>query len=810
MISRICKMSLCLLLLLVIAQLGILPHVQRVAVAADNGLAPKPLMGWSSFSLQVYDPPGNWTSAEEIKKQSDAMHEKLQKYGYEYINIDAGWNGESDEYGRPTPNQSLYPNGFQEVIDHVHANGQKIGIYLIPGLGVDVYEKNLPIYGTKCRAQDIVVQPLIKMDAWQKYTYKIDFTNPCAQSYINSIADQLAEWGINFVKFDSVTPGSGFNNTTLDAREDVKAWSEALSKHHIWLELSWALDHNYVDWWKKYANGWRIHWDVEAYDSNKGMVEWPTIARLFPEAAKWWRDAGPGGWNDFDSLNVGNGLMNGLTRDERQTAMTFWAVSAAQLYIGDDMTQLDPYGLDLLTNEEVIAINQAGRPAQPVSTDKQQQVWYANNGDGTYTVAVFNLGTKAANIDVHWSDIGLSGAVTVRDVWSKKNLGKFESGIDDIYVEPHASKLFKVTAKKGSSAVNNDDTSIGYQGAWVRNAGKEMAASTQDLKVKFVSGDHPPSVTESVYVNDKTTVNSSSNARYVDLNNDDPSIQYNGAWSVNGSRGFGDYMDDVAYTPNNGDSFTYTFYGSGISVITELHESHGVMDIYIDGEFKQTVDETSSTGRLAQQTVYSISGLAEGIHTIEGIKKSGENLVLDALRVEIPNLIDPVEDTFVRSDASQGDLEITLRKNPATFEGIYNGSQALQAGIDYVANGNTVVINKEYLNSLAGESVSLAFKFKGDYRNDIHYTETNGDYFQYVFKGTGVQLWGPKGPDLGEMEIYIDGQLKQTVNANDNLRQVQQSLYAISGLPKKEHTIKVVKKSGDWMMLDRIDYSISN
>lgn len=83
--------------------------------------------------MQVYDGAGNWTSAESVKKQSDAMHEKLQAHGYEYINIDAGWNGDMDEYGRPIPSEVLYPNGFQEVIDYVHNNGQKIGIYLIPG-----------------------------------------------------------------------------------------------------------------------------------------------------------------------------------------------------------------------------------------------------------------------------------------------------------------------------------------------------------------------------------------------------------------------------------------------------------------------------------------------------------------------------------------------------------------------------------------------------------------------------------------------------------------------------------------------------
>ena len=96
--------------------------------AADNGLADKPYMGWSSYSMQVYTSQGGgngsqWITAAQIKKQSDAMHSLLQSHGYNRINIDAGWNDGFDGYGRPLPNATLYPNGFQEVIDYVHNNG---------------------------------------------------------------------------------------------------------------------------------------------------------------------------------------------------------------------------------------------------------------------------------------------------------------------------------------------------------------------------------------------------------------------------------------------------------------------------------------------------------------------------------------------------------------------------------------------------------------------------------------------------------------------------------------------------------------
>ncbi|MBW7460718.1 glycoside hydrolase family 27 protein, partial [Paenibacillus sepulcri] len=275
-----------------------------------NGLGAKPYMGWSSYSMQVYT-TGSWITAANIKAQSDAMHEKLQPYGYNYINVDAGWNGGMDGYGRPVPSTTLYPDGLQDVIDHVHNNGQKFGLYMIPGLSPQALDDNLPIYGTACHMQDIVKMPLEKADYWG-LGYKIDFSQSCAQSYITSIADLLGSWGVDFLKFDSVTPGSGISDLSLDARDDVKAWSEALAPHHIWLELSWALDIKYADTWKKYANGWRVDWDIECYCGTGGLTAWPSIARLFPKAEQWWRHAGAGGWNDFDSLNIGNGAMDGI------------------------------------------------------------------------------------------------------------------------------------------------------------------------------------------------------------------------------------------------------------------------------------------------------------------------------------------------------------------------------------------------------------------------------------------------------------------------------------------------------------------
>jgi hypothetical protein len=143
-------------------------------------------------------------------------------------------------------------------------------------------------------------------------------------------------------------------------------------------------------------------------------------------------------------MNVGNGSMDGITKDERQTTTTLWAITAAPLYTGDDITKLDSYGLSLLTNDEVIAVDQAGKPATPVSQSSNQQVWKVKNADGSYTVALFNLGDSTATVTANWSDLGFSGSATVRDLWSHTDLGSF-SGHFSASLKTHASRLLKVT-----------------------------------------------------------------------------------------------------------------------------------------------------------------------------------------------------------------------------------------------------------------------------------------------------------------------------------------------------------------------------
>ncbi|WP_410788188.1 fibronectin type III domain-containing protein [Kribbella sp. C-35] len=423
---------------------------------ADPQIAAKPYMGWSSWSLQSTnypgvnpDGPGSFISEKNILTQANALATKLKPYGYEYINIDAGWQDGGDEYGRPVAMAKRFPRGMKAVGDDIHKLGLKFGIYTTVGLGMDVYrDGNTPIYDAPgCFTRDIVYPDLRKTNGWDA-AYKINYESPCAQKYADSIAKLFASWGVDFIKMDGVGPGSwkgapddpNHNNT-----EDVEAWWRAVQNagRPMMYTLSWSLSHRYADVWKQNSNGWRIDTDVECYCDT--IVKWDSsVKQRWWDIAQWIDDAGPGHWNNLDAINVGVGAMDGLTDAERQSYMTFWAINSAPLFAGDDLTKLDAYGLKLLTNREVIAINQSGNPARPLNQDQLQQVWYAQNADGSTTVALFNLADSPATVTGNFDQLGIGGKATVRDIWANQNTRNV-SGSVSAQLPAHGSKLYKIT-----------------------------------------------------------------------------------------------------------------------------------------------------------------------------------------------------------------------------------------------------------------------------------------------------------------------------------------------------------------------------
>ncbi len=409
--------------------------IPLAANAENNGIAPKPQMGWSSWSFLRMG-----VNDAKIRAQADGMHANLQAHGFQYVNIDDGWYLQPaqtvDQYGRWAVDTSLFPSGLSGVASYVHSLGLKFGTYLTPGIPVAAYNQNTPIQGTSYHARDIVTNTSTFQTNYRfsSVMYFIDYSKPGAQAFINSWANLLASWGVDYLKLDGVGDSTA---------ADVQAWSQALNQsgRAIHFELSNSLDFNNGATWKQYANGWRTSGDIEAYGSST-LTNWNNVNGRFSSTPGWQRWGGPGGWNDLDSLEIGNGTTDGLTADERQSAESLWCMAASPLTLGTDLTHLDSGDLPLLTNDEVLGVDQSGVPGSPVAIGTTE-VWRARQPDGTYAVALFNLGSTSANVTVTWSSIGFVGNASVRDLWAKSNLGTFANSYGAT-LNSHACKLLSV------------------------------------------------------------------------------------------------------------------------------------------------------------------------------------------------------------------------------------------------------------------------------------------------------------------------------------------------------------------------------
>lgn len=423
--------------LLLLSSLNSATNIRSATAAFPtyNGLAQKPLLGWSSWSFLRQDP-----TEARLMAQADALSQTLKAHGYTYINLDDFWylnpSTTVDNYGRWAVDTSRFPHGISGIATYIHSLGLNFGIYVTPGIPVAAVKQNTLIEGTSYHARDIADTSRYEMNYnfGANVMYAIDYNKPGAEAYVKSWAKQFASWGVDFVKIDGVGE--------LDIN-DIQAWSNALrlSGRPIYLQLSNSLSIDAANLWREYANGWRTDGDIECYC--KTLTTWSNVATRFTSEPKWAEWAGAGGWNDLDSLDVGNGLKDGLTDAERQTYMTLWAISAAPLYSGDDLTQLDAYGLSLLTNDSVLAVDQDGVVATPLSTNTQQQIWQAHEANGSYVVALFNLSPTSAKVSANWSDLGISGSAAVTDLWSHFDLGTFSTGFSST-LGGHSSRLLQV------------------------------------------------------------------------------------------------------------------------------------------------------------------------------------------------------------------------------------------------------------------------------------------------------------------------------------------------------------------------------
>ncbi len=279
-----------------------------------------------------------------------------RRLGYEFINLDDFWyqcpgpqGPNVDPYGRWITDSSKFPaqgdtDGIKVVADYIHSLGMKFGIYVTPGISKQAVSRNTPIKGTSYTATQIAEPSVAENNYNCKGMIRIDYNKPGAQEYTNSWVDMLAAWGVDYIKIDGMTDSNA---------ADVKAWSNAIRQSGRPMVLD-VTQGNFTialaPTLMKYANQWEFAPDVECYRCEKGgssypLTSWADVANRFNYVAEWQPYAGPGGFNDYDSLEIGNGDNDGLTPVERQTQISLWALGAAPLILGIDLTHLDPTDL---------------------------------------------------------------------------------------------------------------------------------------------------------------------------------------------------------------------------------------------------------------------------------------------------------------------------------------------------------------------------------------------------------------------------------------------------------------------------------
>ncbi|ORZ20447.1 glycoside hydrolase superfamily [Absidia repens] len=421
--------------------------------------AKKPILGFSTWSTQILDGvPGYggkhikpWFNDQVLREISLAMKTKMPQY--EYINMDSGWCETYDQYGRWTYRTDLFPHGLKSLSDYLAKNGHKLGIYILPGIRKDAAEDpKVTIKGTNHRLGDIVKK---KRDGngFLGSTYMPDDhgdnddVDSLAQMYYDSMGDLFAEWGISFVKIDGCGPGGGDAlrpNQSPDNRKCLAMMKKAFEKHNIWMELSWYMDVALADEWATLGNGARIFIDIESY-SKRSMTSSLRVFQRITQAANWARTdvVGPerGFYIDLDVVAVGmtvNGkCIDGLDNDDvRLSYISFWVLTSSIFCLGADPRCIPDKYLTWLNHPEILTIHQTGIMAKPIQSgnawNNRKQVWWKKLPDGRVAVGLFNTSVfmfmlgKSYEIKFALRDVGMKKA-TIRDVWTGKSLGSFDS-----------------------------------------------------------------------------------------------------------------------------------------------------------------------------------------------------------------------------------------------------------------------------------------------------------------------------------------------------------------------------------------------
>jgi hypothetical protein len=436
-------------------------EMRKDKIRNDNtDIASTPPMGWNSYNCY-----GAAVTEKEMMENAKMMSVHLKEYGWQYVVVDYCWfypfpgamNNPPqttkfkppltmDGNGRLLPSVERFPSsagnlGFKPLADYIHSLGLKFGIHVMRGVPREAVAGKLPVLGTSVTA-DLIANTSDTCN-WLNSMYGIDMTKEGSQEYYNSLFELYASWGVDYVKVDDiVTPYHG---------PEIEAVRKAIDNCGRPMVLSLSpgddMPSEQADHVKKYANMWRISADF--WDN------WESLKKQFELCNKWSSVSGPGHWPDADMLPLGilnrRGPHYGLERvtnftsEEQKTMMTLWSIFRSPLMMGGDLIVLDNYTRTLLTNSEVINVNQNSENNRQLFRDGDKIAWIADvPGSQEKYLALFNTGDMVASeITVNLKDMGLHAPCNVRDLWSHCET-IIVSEVFSITLPAHGSGLYKL------------------------------------------------------------------------------------------------------------------------------------------------------------------------------------------------------------------------------------------------------------------------------------------------------------------------------------------------------------------------------